>query len=186
MPTNSSVFLKSAVRLDQCPQEDRPEVAFLGRSNSGKSSLINALTGRKTLAKVSSTPGKTRILNFFDFGPHYRLVEMPGYGFASRGGDEQRSWQRMIEDYLGGRQSLVGLVLIMDIRREMTEDEEMLMRYAQDHEPLPLCSTRLISLTELNFKVLKDVLKSSVLLFWFQPFEKMGLMTLKIMCSKIG
>lgn len=107
---------------------DRPEVAIAGRSNAGKSSFINALTQSK-IAKVSQTPGKTRLLSFFDVGANYRLVDMPGYGFASRSGDEMRSWQTMIEDYLSLRGNLVGLVLIMDINRDWDRDEAMLVHF---------------------------------------------------------
>ena len=89
-------FLKSAVWPKDYPEADRPEIALIGRSNAGKSSLLNALVSQKA-AKVSQTPGKTRLLNFFDFGDHYRLVDMPGYGFAARSGDEILAWEKMIK-----------------------------------------------------------------------------------------
>ena len=121
-------YLKSAVFAKDFPEGDRPEIAIAGRSNAGKSSYINALTNSR-IAKVSQTPGKTRLLNFFDIGAHYRFVDMPGYGFASRSGDEMKSWQSMIEDYLSLRGNLVGLVLVMDINRDWDKDEEMLVRF---------------------------------------------------------
>lgn len=118
------------------------EVAMVGRSNAGKSSLINAMCGTKT-AKVSSTPGKTRALNFFDVNGKYRLVDMPGYGYAARSGNELKSWQQMIENYLTTRGSLVGLVLVMDIRRKWTNDEQMILQLLQQIEcPLLVAMTK--------------------------------------------
>jgi len=110
------------------PDQKRPEVAIAGRSNSGKSSFINVLTTSK-IAKVSQEPGKTRLLNFFDVGDFYRLVDTPGYGFASRSGSEVMQWQEMLENYLSTRENLVGLLLLMDIKRDWTEDEEALLSY---------------------------------------------------------
>ncbi len=121
-------FVKSAVDFMGCPDDSIPEVALVGRSNSGKSSLINALASSK-IAKVSSMPGKTRVLNFFLVAHRYRLVDMPGYGFAARAGNEQSSWQVMVEDFLASRRNLQGLLVLMDIRRDWSEDEEMLLKW---------------------------------------------------------
>lgn len=123
-------FLKSAVLPQDFPTADRPEVAISGRSNAGKSSFLNALAG-KPVAKVSQSPGKTRLLNFFDFGDHYRFVDMPGYGFASRSGDEIREWTKMVEEYLEARDNLIGICLLMDGRREWQDDEAMLVRFCE-------------------------------------------------------
>lgn len=120
-------FLTSAVNLQGCPSDTVPEVAIVGRSNAGKSSVINGLANAR-IAQVSGTPGKTRLLNFYQT-PHYRMVDMPGYGFAKRSGDEQRTWQKMIEPYLGARGNLVGLLIVMDIRRDWTEDEDNLLHW---------------------------------------------------------
>lgn len=119
-------FIKTAVLPEDWPPEGPPEIAFVGRSNAGKSSLINAMSGTK-IAKVSSTPGKTRALNFFDVNGVYRLTDMPGYGYASRAGTEMTGWQKMIESYLFTRPTLVGLILVMDIRRKWTDDEQMII-----------------------------------------------------------
>ena len=119
-------FIKSAKDLKGCPAPDLPEVAIAGRSNAGKSSFINAL-GLSLVAKVSGRPGKTRLLNFFLIGDHYRLVDMPGYGYAARSGAEVESWRQMVESYLALRGSLQGLVLIMDIRRQWTAQEQELV-----------------------------------------------------------
>lgn len=119
--------MASAVDLPGCPIGSQPEIAIVGRSNAGKSTLINGIAGSR-IALTSSTPGKTRMLNFYT-APHYRLVDMPGYGFAARSGDEQTSWQDMIEPFLGARPNLVGLIIVMDIRREWSEDEENLLKW---------------------------------------------------------
>ena len=122
-------FLTSAVNLQGCPEDQVPEIAIVGRSNAGKSSLINAWAGAR-IAQVSATPGKTRLLNFYQ-GPHFRLVDMPGYGFASRSGSEQQSWRQMIETFLAARGNLIGLLLIMDIRRDWSGDEVDLLDWMQ-------------------------------------------------------
>lgn len=122
-------FLTSATRLEQCPADMRPEIAVLGRSNAGKSTLINAWA-QSQIAKTSSTPGKTRLINFFD-GPHYRLVDFPGYGYSKRSGDEQATWGGMIETFLSTRGSLKGALLVMDCRRDWTNEEEMLLKFLQ-------------------------------------------------------
>lgn len=119
-------FIKSAAGTGDYPIADRPEVAIVGRSNAGKSSFLNALAGKK-VAKVSQTPGKTRLLNFFNAGEHYRWVDMPGYGFAARGHRELIYWQNLVEEYLLGREVLRGLVLVMDVRRDWQKEEAQLV-----------------------------------------------------------
>lgn len=130
-------FLKSAVFPQDFPRPDRPEIALAGRSNAGKSSFLNSIS-KRPIAKVSQAPGKTRLLNFFEAGKHYRITDMPGYGFAKRSGDEMREWTEMIETYLGSRENLIGLVLVMDLRRDWEEDEEMLSRFMRDRD-VPVC-----------------------------------------------
>lgn len=125
-------FLTSAATLAQCPTDAAPEVAMIGRSNAGKSSLINGIANSK-IAMVSSTPGKTRLLNFFETD-RYRLVDMPGYGFAARPAHEQQAWQMMIESYLAARTQLVGLVIVMDIRRDWSDDERNLLKWMAPRE----------------------------------------------------
>jgi len=120
-------FVKSATTPEQWPAPDRPEAAFCGRSNVGKSSCLNALTNRRQLARVSRTPGRTRLLNFFEVsvaertrsggrGPAHelRLVDLPGYGFASGPREEREQWKAMIERYLTGRETLRALVVVVD------------------------------------------------------------------------
>lgn len=112
------MFLKSAPKLEFLPDASVPEIAFAGRSNVGKSSLLNALTGRKSLARTSVTPGRTQELNFFDVGDPlaFRLVDMPGYGFAKAPKDIVRKWRFMVNDFLRGRQELKRVLVLIDSR----------------------------------------------------------------------
>lgn len=118
-------FVKSAVHLGDCPLPSLPEVGIVGRSNAGKSSLINAIVNQR-LAKVSGVPGKTTLLNFFEGSHGYRLVDMPGYGYATRSHGERGSWRKMVEGYLREREVLRGVVLVMDCRRDWQEEERLL------------------------------------------------------------
>ena len=120
-------FFHGAQRLDQLPPGGRAEIAFAGRSNVGKSSLLNALTGRRALARVSNTPGRTRQLNFFNLADRLTLVDMPGYGYARAGRDIQADWQGMMFDYLRGRPELRRVLLLLDSRIEIKETDRAVM-----------------------------------------------------------
>ena len=124
-----STFVKGVVAIDGLPQDGRPEVAFAGRSNVGKSSLINALTGQKSLARVSVTPGRTRELNFFTLGKDdaFYLVDMPGYGYARAPKAEVKGWTRLIQDYLKGRRELKRVFLLIDARHGLKESDREIM-----------------------------------------------------------
>jgi GTP-binding protein len=122
-------FLLSAAAPAQFPPDVGAEVAFAGRSNAGKSSAINAITGRHRLARTSKTPGRTRLLNFFELSPSKRLVDLPGYGYASAPEAERRAWPLLIEA-LRARASLRGLFVIVDSRRGLTEADEALLSWA--------------------------------------------------------
>ncbi len=122
-------FVTGAVDLAGLPPADLPEVAFAGRSNVGKSSLLNALTGRKALARTSNTPGRTRQLNFFDLGGRLMLADLPGYGYARAARSEVRSWTGLTMDYLRGRPSLRRVCLLIDARHGVKPaDEEVMAR----------------------------------------------------------
>ena len=132
----SARFLISAPTLAQCPPDQGAEVAFAGRSNAGKSSAINTLTRQKALARTSRTPGRTQLINFFSLGDDTtrRLVDLPGYGYAKVPEAVKREWQRHLADYLRGRHSLRGLVLVMDVRHPLTEFDQTLLGWADDQD----------------------------------------------------
>ncbi|MBI5815349.1 MAG: YihA family ribosome biogenesis GTP-binding protein [Nitrospinae bacterium] len=127
-------FIKSAVKPGQYPSLTLPEVAFAGRSNVGKSSLINSLTGRKGLVKVSKTPGKTQLLNFFKINDALTLVDMPGYGFANVPEKTKESWGEMVETYLKNRDQLKCVVSLLDCRRVPNEDDIQLLTWLRHYE----------------------------------------------------
>ncbi|GBQ23429.1 ribosome biogenesis GTP-binding protein YsxC [Acetobacter estunensis NRIC 0472] len=120
-------FFHGAQNISQLPVSDAPEVAFAGRSNVGKSSLINALTGQKSLARASSEPGRTKQLNFFDLGGRLVLVDMPGYGYAKAAKSVKEDWQGMMFDYLRGRPNLRRVVLLLDARVETKASDREVM-----------------------------------------------------------
>jgi len=120
-------FLISAVRISDLPDTGLPEVAFAGRSNVGKSSLVNALTSHKALARTSNTPGRTRQLNFFDLGGRLVLVDLPGYGYAQAGKAEIRHWTGLTRDYLKGRALLRRICLLIDARHGIKDSDRQIM-----------------------------------------------------------
>ena len=125
-------FIKSATQPSEYPPEEMPEIAFVGRSNVGKSSLINTLTGRKKLAITSSTPGRTRLVNFFGINDAFRFVDLPGYGFARAPKSEKAKWQALADTYLRERPSLCAVVSILDIRHPPSEMDQLMQDYVAD------------------------------------------------------
>ena len=123
-------FLTSAAALGGLPADLGHEVAFAGRSNAGKSSALNAITGVNGLARVSKTPGRTRLLNVFALTEGMRLVDLPGYGYAKVPEAERLKWGELLDAYLGTRQSLAGLILVMDIRHPLTDFDRQLLGFA--------------------------------------------------------
>jgi GTP-binding protein len=124
-----SRFLISAAKVEQCPPDEGWEIAFAGRSNAGKSSALNTLT-HASLARTSKTPGRTQLLNFFRLDEQRRLVDLPGYGYAKVPVPLKQHWQRHLEAYLGSRNSLVGVVLLMDIRHPLTDFDRLMLDWA--------------------------------------------------------
>ncbi|MCP5057530.1 MAG: YihA family ribosome biogenesis GTP-binding protein [bacterium] len=137
MKIHSAEIVASAVAPDGWPPEDLPEVAVMGRSNVGKSSLLNRMVARRQLARTSSTPGKTRLLHFYEVAlsdTRMRLVDLPGYGYAKVSKQERRRWRSMIEDYLGERENLRAAVLLQDVRRDPQEDELDLLAWLAERQ----------------------------------------------------
>ncbi|MCX7694136.1 MAG: ribosome biogenesis GTP-binding protein YihA/YsxC [Caloramator sp.] len=118
-----------AALKSQYPDKGYPEIAFAGRSNVGKSSLINALVNRKALARTSSKPGKTRTINFYNINDALFLVDLPGYGYAQVSKEEKKKWGAMIEGYLNGREELRLVILLVDIRHEPTQDDKLMLEW---------------------------------------------------------
>ena len=142
-----STFLISAAKVDQCPPDVGREVAFAGRSNAGKSSALNTLT-HASLARTSKTPGRTQLLNFFSLDEDHRLVDLPGYGYAKVPIPLKLHWQRHLEAYLGSRESLKGLILMMDIRHPMTDFDKLMLDWAvQSGMPMHILLTKADKLT---------------------------------------
>jgi len=133
MHIKSAEFITSAVTKNQYPKADFPEIAFAGRSNVGKSSLINRLVNRKKLVKTSSTPGKTRLINFFLINGSFCFVDLPGYGYAKVPAAERKKWRPMVETYLTTRRLLSGVVLLLDIRRIPGKMESDLLYFLSKH-----------------------------------------------------
>lgn len=125
----------SAVKKEQYPKTGYPEFAFVGRSNVGKSSMINKLLNRKSLARVSSTPGKTVTINFYNIDETIYLVDLPGYGYAKRAKKDIESWGNMIDDYLYRRTQLRRVMLLVDSRHEPTEDDKMMLDWIRAAQP---------------------------------------------------
>jgi len=149
-------FLKSAATPAQFPADSGVEIAFAGRSNAGKSSAINALTARRALARVSKTPGRTRLLNFFELAPGRRLVDLPGYGYAAGPEVDRINWAALIEA-LRKRRSLAGLMLIVDARRGLRPEDMALVHWA---EGLPV-HVLLSKVDKLSRREASDALRSA-------------------------
>jgi GTP-binding protein len=149
-------FTGSFFELECLPKDRRPHVALAGRSNVGKSSLLNRLVGRKRLAKVSSTPGKTRSVNLFLVNERFYLADLPGYGYARVAKSVKAGWAKLVEQYLTTSPDLIGLVLLLDCRRELTPEDEQLLGWLADRSiPALLALTKVDKLTrdKINRKV---------------------------------
>lgn len=131
-PFAAAQFVTSAARLGQAPADAGREAAFAGRSNAGKSSALNAIAGHKGLARTSKTPGRTQLINFFRVTDDARLVDLPGYGYAKVPPEVKAQWERHLTAYLKHRESLVGLVLLMDVRHPLTEFDRQMLAWCRD------------------------------------------------------
>jgi len=131
-------FRLSAGNARECPQEEIPEIALSGRSNVGKSSLLNSLFGRRDLAKVSGTPGKTRRLNYFLVDERFHIVDLPGYGYAKAAAESRGEWSGMMQEYLRRRRQLVAMIQLVDSRHEPSHEDREMVRWLVD-EGLPFC-----------------------------------------------
>ena len=142
------MYLTSATTLEQLPPDFGREVAFIGRSNAGKSSAINVITGINGLARTSSTPGRTQMVNFFEIDSTHRLVDLPGYGFAKTTLANKARWDQMTHDYFEKRESLVGLILLMDARHPLKDMDQQMIEWCVDcNIPLHILLTKADKLT---------------------------------------
>ena len=181
MIIKTSEFIISAVKRHQYPIDGRPEVAFVGRSNVGKSSIINALTNRKKLAKVSQTPGKTRLINFFLINNDFYLVDLPGYGYAKVSKKEQESWGKTIDMYLHDRHELKRVILLVDARHKPTADDitmyEWIKHYGYD---CIVVATKKDKLSNNDIKKSEKLIKETLKLtsedrfYFFSSLNKKG------------
>ncbi len=166
MNIKSAEIVISCSAAAQFPVHDLPEIAFLGRSNVGKSSLLNALVQRKKLARTSSTPGKTRLIHFFrvETGKsEVMLVDLPGYGWAKVSRGERNSWQRLVESYLESRPALQVAMLLQDLRRDFSEDETLLLEWlAERHIPSVVALTKTDKLKPMRRKARVAAMKKEL------------------------
>ncbi|WP_058517075.1 ribosome biogenesis GTP-binding protein YihA/YsxC [Legionella parisiensis] len=152
-PYSKAVFLKSAARVSHLPEDSGYEIAFAGRSNAGKSSALNCLTGIKNLARTSKTPGRTQLINLFEIGEARRLVDLPGYGYAKVALQVKMEWQKNLAHYLEVRQSLKGLILLMDIRHPLKDLDQMMIDWALERElPIHILLTKSDKLSRSEVK----------------------------------
>ena len=156
MIIKSAEYLTSVVEKSKIIRDDIPEFAFVGRSNVGKSSLINFLTGKKGLAKTSATPGKTKMVNYFDINNQFRLVDLPGYGFAKVGKSNLDVWSSLMGDYLTGAENLLVVFVLLDIRHLPTAQDKQMIEFLSYYQ-IPFC----VIATKAD-KIVKSKYKQSI------------------------
>jgi GTP-binding protein len=160
-------FIKSSVTPELCPPADKPEYAFIGRSNVGKSSLINMLTGKTSLAKISSTPGKTQTINHFIINDSWYLVDLPGYGFAKTGKKDKADWMKMINNYISGRPNLMNLFLLIDSRHEpLSNDLSFMAWLGENNIPFSIVFTKTDKLSKTKAESNINAYKARLLEEW--------------------
>ncbi len=181
MQYHDASLLKTAAREDQWPVSDLPEIIFAGRSNAGKSSLINALVNRKNLAYAGSTPGKTRLLNFFSVDQKVVFTDAPGYGYATSDKAAAASFSRLIDPYFHHRPQLKALVLVLDARREPGKDDIAMIEYARDaHLAVVIAATKADKLSRgamanQKFKIAKALQVTPQSIYPVDSLKKTGL-----------
>lgn len=163
----TSEFVKSSSRLDECPDTKRPEYAFIGRSNVGKSSLINMLLGRKDLAKTSGKPGKTKLINHFLINDEWLLADLPGYGFAKVSKTERAEWTKMIWRYLRGRTNLSCVFVLVDSRHPpQAIDLEMIDKVGSEGLPIAIIRTKADKIKKAARMATQKALEEALLETW--------------------
>ena len=154
-------FLKSVTQIDQRPLPPKPEVAVIGRSNVGKASLINTLFNRKNLAKISSTPGKTRLINYFSVDDQLYFVDLPGYGYAKLSKKMRSGWQKDIEAYLKSNLELKLVFLLLDSRREIMENDSLMIDWLRHYQiPYILVLTKSDKISNNQYKIINSKLRN--------------------------
>lgn len=173
MQIKSATYLISSPEYKLCPPADRPEYAFIGRSNVGKSSLINMLCNNQKLAKTSSAPGKTQLINHFDVNGEWYLVDLPGYGFAKVSQTQRKKWERMIEDYLRKRENLVNVFVLIDGRHSPQKlDLDFINKLGEWQVPFTLVFTKADKETQaVVSKNVKDFLNKMRATWQFLPAQ---------------
>ena len=176
-------FMLSASQLSEAPEDKGKEIAFAGRSNAGKSSAINTLTRQRALARISKTPGRTQLLNFFEIDEKKRFVDLPGYGYAKVPLEVKKKWHKMMENYLDKRSALSGIILVMDVRHPLSEFDMQMIEWCE-YTKLPL-HILLTKADKLNYGAAKNTLFKvqreledidiTVSLQLFSSLKKMGI-----------
>jgi GTP-binding protein len=167
MEIREAEFITSSVMESQCPKPEKPEYAFIGRSNVGKSLLTNMLTGKRKLAKVSGSPGKTITMNHFLINKQWYLVDLPGYGYAKRSKTERKKWEKMIHHYILTRSNLMSLFLLIDLRHEPQKNDTEFMEWlAMSQIPFVITFTKADKLSKLNMKKNLTTYKKTLMQKW--------------------
>lgn len=167
MQIKEAIFVKSSQKVSQCPKPDKPEYAFIGRSNVGKSSLINMLTGRKKLAKISGTPGKTQLINHFLINNSWYLVDLPGYGYAKVSKSLRKSFGQLIENYIFNRENLMNLFVLIDSRIPLQKiDLEFMITLGERQIPFSIVYTKTDKLKKTTYDKQIAAIEQQLYEYW--------------------